>query len=203
MFDDTDVQRPSQRAGGRYVQAVTRSAHEVAAEIRRRMPGIGVKKLHKLLYYCQGRHLADFDRPLFRESVSAWDMGPVIGKLWYEEKRAQAPVSQGGLDEAELNTVGYVLSRYGKLTARDLEHMTHGESPWQEANQSRPAGGSALISPEELAAYFRSEDDSEDESLLLDEETTRHFLAGAVDRRSQPLRFDTAAGIRARTLGDG
>jgi uncharacterized phage-associated protein len=203
MFDDTALERPDQQQGGRYAQEVTLSAHEVAAEIRRRMPGIGVKKLHKLLYYCQGRHLADFDRPLFRESVSAWDMGPVIGKLWYEEKRGQSPPHQEGLDEGALNTVGYVLSRYGRLTARDLEHMTHGESPWQEANQGRPAGESALIRPEELAAYFRSENDSDDESLLLDDETIRHFLDGAIERRSQSLPFDTAAGIRARTLGDG
>jgi hypothetical protein len=27
-------------------------AADVAAELRRRLPGIGAKKLHKLLYYC-------------------------------------------------------------------------------------------------------------------------------------------------------
>jgi uncharacterized phage-associated protein len=40
-----------------------------------------VKKLHKLLYYCQGHHLATFGLPLFDESISAWDMGPVVGTL--------------------------------------------------------------------------------------------------------------------------
>jgi len=62
-------------------------ARDVAAEIRRRLPGVGVKKLHKLLYYCQGHHLAAFGAPLFSQSISAWDMGPVVGELWHEEKR--------------------------------------------------------------------------------------------------------------------
>ena len=36
-----------------------------------------------------------------------------------------------------LNTIGYVLSRYGRLPARNLENRTHAESPWQRANQTR------------------------------------------------------------------
>jgi uncharacterized phage-associated protein len=51
------------------------SAHDVAAVLRARQPGMPAKKLHKLLYYCQGHHLAVFDEPLFAETVSAYDMG--------------------------------------------------------------------------------------------------------------------------------
>jgi hypothetical protein len=41
-------------------------AADVAVELRRRLPGVGVKKLHKLLYDCQGHHLADVGRPVCR-----------------------------------------------------------------------------------------------------------------------------------------
>ncbi|MBO0869079.1 MAG: hypothetical protein J2P15_10980 [Micromonosporaceae bacterium] len=54
---------------------MTASARDVAAAIRRRLPGVPTKKLHKLLYYCQGHHLAHFGVPLFAESVVAFDMG--------------------------------------------------------------------------------------------------------------------------------
>src|SRR5947207_14369309 len=102
------------------------SAHDVAVVLRERLPGLPVKKLHKLLYYCQGHHLAAFGEPLFGETISAWDMGPVVGTLWKQEKdgepapvpaRAGAGVGVGAarLSEAELNTVGYVVSRYGGL----------------------------------------------------------------------------------------
>jgi len=56
-------------------------AADVAAELRRRIPGIGAKKLHKLLYFCQGHHMADTGGPLFGGSIAAWDMGPVVGGL--------------------------------------------------------------------------------------------------------------------------
>jgi hypothetical protein len=67
------------------------SAHDVAAELRRRMPGLPTVKLHKLLYYCQGHHLADLGEPLFAETVTAWDMGPVVGELRRAEKDGETP----------------------------------------------------------------------------------------------------------------
>jgi uncharacterized phage-associated protein len=79
---------------------MTVSAHDVAAALRERLPGLGVKKLHKLLYYCQGHHLAVFEEPLFRETISAWDMGPVVGTLWKQERLGQTPAAQAALGEA-------------------------------------------------------------------------------------------------------
>lgn len=120
-------------------------AHYVAAELRRRLPGVGVKKLHKLLYYCQGHHLATFDEPLFNESISAWDMGPVVGQLWRSEKDHGIATADAVLDEAVLNTVGYVVSRYGALTGNDLERLTHSEDPWIDADSKRDKGGTIRI----------------------------------------------------------
>jgi uncharacterized phage-associated protein len=92
---------------------MTVSAHDVSAELRRRLPSVDTKKLHKLLYYCQGHHLAVVGEPLFTEPVAAWDMGPVVERLWRDERYGLEPPPASELDEAGLNTVGYVLSRYG------------------------------------------------------------------------------------------
>jgi uncharacterized phage-associated protein len=119
-------------------------AADVAVELRRRLPGVGVKKLHKRLYDCQGHHLADVGRPLFAESIAAWDMGPVVGKLWKSEQVNPPAASVRTLDHAALNTIGYVVSRYGALTGRDLEILSHGEQPWARARQH---GQSAAIDP--------------------------------------------------------
>jgi uncharacterized phage-associated protein len=182
---------------------VARSAREIAAEIRRRSPGIGVKKLHKLLYYCQGHHLSGLGRPLFSESVSAWDMGPVVGQLWYAEKEMSPPVAPPQLDEAELNTIGYVLSRYGRLTARDLEHMTHGEQPWLTANAERAPGGSVQIRKEWMRQYFEADRNPDDDGPAPDSETVRRFVRGAASRREETVATDTVAAIRARMNRDG
>src|SRR5947207_3630527 len=107
------------------------SAHDVAVVLRERLPGLPVKKLHKLLYYCQGHHLAAFGEPLFHETISAWDMGPVVGSLWKREKEGRLAEPAAGLSEGQLNTIGYVVSRYGALTGRDLENLAHTEAPWR------------------------------------------------------------------------
>ena len=67
-------------------------------------------------------------------------MGPVVEELWRDERYDVAPPAPTDLDEAALNTVGYVVSRYGALTGRDLEVMSHGERPWTLANANRRPG---------------------------------------------------------------
>ncbi|MGH3938156.1 MAG: Panacea domain-containing protein [Pseudonocardiaceae bacterium] len=131
------------------------SAHDIATALRQRQPGMPVKKLHKLLYYCQGHHLAVHGKPLFDETIEAWDMGPVVAELWRDEKYGAPTPPTGHLGEAELNTIGYTLSRYGNLTGRDLENLSHNEDPWLIANRGRPPGGHTPIDPDVITGYFR------------------------------------------------
>jgi len=174
------------------------SAYDVAARLRELLPGVGAKKLHKLLYYCQGHHLATFGTPLFPEAISAWDMGPVVGKLWFRERFGDAPPA-APLPEAELNTIGYVVSRYGALSGADLEHLTHSEPPWQEANERRTPQTSAKIDPEAIKAYFASvRDDDEDDMPVLDVDAVKQWLAGAADRQPRERRTDSPDELRAR-----
>jgi uncharacterized phage-associated protein len=150
----------------------TNSAHDVASELRKRLPGVPVKKLHKLLYYCQGWHAGTFGQPLFTESISAWDMGPVVGQLWYAEKQhgpRSAPDQR--LEEAALNTIGFVVSRYGALSGSELERLTHSEPPWLEADQRRAPRGSQRIELDSLQRFFSTaacEEDTLEPELDLD-----------------------------------
>ena len=164
------------------------SAADVAAAIRDRIPGVPAKKLHKLLYYCQGHHLANFGRPLFDESVSAWDMGPVVGRLWYDEKDRPTEGAASELDEGQLNTIGFVISRYGALTGRDLENLTHAEEPWRRADTIREPGGSVRIESEWIQEFFsRSDPDEVSELDLIGSAPLRSWLAeGATRVRHEP-----------------
>jgi uncharacterized phage-associated protein len=176
------------------------SAHDVAAELRRRMPGLPTVKLHKLLYYCQGHHLADLGEPLFAQTISAWDMGPVVGELWHAEKHADLPAPPSDLDEGALNTIGYVLSRYGALTGNDLKHLTHAETPWVRANERRPVGGRVRIEPQWLAEYFRSEETDPDDpdEIRLDPAVVAELLRDAPARREQQATQDSREALLAR-----
>ena len=165
---------------GSYPLGMAVSAHDVAAVLRERLPGLGTKKLHKLLYYCQGHHLAAFDEPLFVETISAWDMGPVVANLWKDEQQGDVRTARADLTEAQLNTIGYVLSRYGALTGRDLEHLTHVETPWQLADSQRSPGGSVRIEREWIKVYFKTTGAAaEEDEIPLDSAEVARWLQGA------------------------
>lgn len=178
----------------------TQSAQAIAAEIRRRLPGVPSKKLHKLLYYAQGHHAATFNEPLFSETISAWDMGPVVAQLWWLGQRGPAlSVPKDGLDEAELNTIGYVVSRYGKLSGSELERLTHTEAPWIDADRERQQSGqqSERISVEALAQYFRDQAAEDEPSVPVDQSALEMWLKTSHTRKRADA-ADTPEGILAR-----
>jgi uncharacterized phage-associated protein len=180
-----------------YALDMSVSARDVAAALRERLPGLPTKKLHKLLYYCQGHHLAATGELLFGETISAWDMGPVVGALWHEEREKDGrPPAQ--LSESQLNTVGYVVSRYGGLTGRDLEILTHSESPWQRANEHRIPGTRARIESSWIHEYFQAVAAPDEDAVQLDGAEVTTWLSEAQARRGDDLHPDSRAKITAR-----
>jgi uncharacterized phage-associated protein len=178
------------------------SAHDVAAVIRSRLPHVGAVKLHKLLYYCQGHHLAAFDEPLFSETISAWDMGPVVGTFRYEDQAGVKPQGEVSLNEAQLNTIGYVVSRYGKMTGRELAIMTHGEMPWNRANEGRPEHGTAPIKLEWIREYFKDAQAADRlDEMPFDPAQVSEIMAAAEarveDRKNDPVRLDKPEDVLA------
>lgn len=175
-------------------------ASDIAAILRDRLPGLGAKKLHKLLYYCQGHHLATFDEPLFSETISAWDMGPVVGQLWHQDREGRSRTVRGTITEAQFNTVGYVLSRYGSLTGHDLQTLTHGESPWRRTDRNRASGATARIELEWIREFFSTDGAAEDDedAVTFDPSAVTQWLRDAPRRRTEPVRQDSREELRAR-----
>jgi uncharacterized phage-associated protein len=130
------------------------SAHDVARDVRYRIRGAGVVVTHKLLYYCQGWHLAWAGKPMYTERIEAWANGPVVADLWHAEAKEQPIPEPKQLDDGQLATIGYVVKRYGHLTGRDLIKLTHSEEPWIKASE---LGLNAELSHEALVAYFESD----------------------------------------------
>lgn len=113
---------------------------DVAAAIMSYVGECTTMKLQKLLYYCQGHHLAWDGVLLFDAKIEAWANGPVVrdvynlhrGKYWLTP-----PWPEGGdptkLNRDEIETVEAVLDNFGRWTARELSDTTHRERPWIEA----------------------------------------------------------------------
>ncbi|UOY03630.1 Panacea domain-containing protein [Blastococcus sp. PRF04-17] len=174
------------------------SAHDVARALRARLPGIGTLKLQKLLYYCQGHHLAATEEPLFTETVKAWDNGPVVAEFYGAERYGAPAPEPRELSEAQLNTIGYVVSRYGALTSRDLINMTHNERPYKLADLDREPGTSARIEIEWMREYFSSEGAAAEDELDIDPDRLQEMLTKAEERRGQPGQPDSIDRILER-----
>lgn len=131
----------------------TTSAHDVARELRHRLPAAGDVKVHKLLYYCQGWHLALTGRRLFHEAIEAWTNGPVVADLWHDEHKRRPLPAEQDLDGLALGTIGFVVSRYGGLNGVDLIRLTHSERPWLDVAE-RDDWGSDEITVDALRRFF-------------------------------------------------
>ena len=129
------------------------SAHDVARELRLRLPAAGDVKIHKLLYYCQGWHLALTGRRLFRETIEAWTNGPVVADLWHDERKQRPRPPEQPLDGLALATIGFVLSHYGGLHGVELIRLTHSERPWLDVAE-RDTWVSDEVKVDALRAFF-------------------------------------------------
>lgn len=179
------------------------SAHDVARELRRRVPA-GALALQKLLYYCQGWHVAWTGRPMFRETIEAWENGPVVADLWRDEARGRTPPPAQDLDPEMEAALEYVVSQYGRRTGKSLMEATHEEPPWMEAT----SGGQVLNMPithDALTSYFGTNpglnlSDAQDSASMLrpmDMTPARVRLIELLSR----VAMAEAAGRRARSVG--
>jgi uncharacterized phage-associated protein len=157
---------------------VTLSAHDVARELRRRLPAAGDVKIHKLLYYCQGWHATWVREPLFLDRIEAWTNGPVVAGLWADEKHQRPRPEPRAPSGEQLATIDYVVSRYGNLTGNQLIRLTHSEDPWREASEIEDpwASRDPEITVDNLVRWFSKDQDFRDREQ-----------AAAAARRQRPF----------------
>ena len=133
-------------------------------------------KLHKLLYYSQGWHLAFRSKPLMNEMIEAWEYGPVVPSIYHEfrsfgakpidRKAYKIDVSSAtepvvwapSIDESD-KFVQALLDRvwkvYGVMSAVELSRRTHvQESPWSLARQQYPGIKNAPILNQNIRKHF-------------------------------------------------
>ena len=96
-------------------------------------------KLQKLLYYCQGVHLARTDGIIFEDKIEAWQYGPVVPNVYHKYKGFGFDIikediqNEVNLVEEEIETIDMVLDYYGQFSGLELVSKTHSEDPWKEA----------------------------------------------------------------------
>jgi uncharacterized phage-associated protein len=127
----------------------TVTANSAIAAIDARRPGLKLAKKHVLLFFAQGHHMAHFGRPLFGEVIIATDRGVSVAG-------ADGAPSFQPQNEGQLNTIGYVIERYGALSPADLRTLIQASEPWQDASTGR------IVDLLNLRDWFRRDDETDD-----------------------------------------
>ena len=116
-------------------------------------------KLQKLLYYCQGFHLALEGKELFEDDIEAWQHGPVVPVMFHKYKKygsngISKPINFDStvITESERMVINQVFEIFGKYSAWGLRNMTHKEIPWKNVYRSNVSN--LIISKESLKSYF-------------------------------------------------
>jgi len=129
---------------------------------RGRMRGLSISNLmlQKLLYYAHAWHLVMRGGPLFWEPVEAWVHGPVIPCVFRRFKTfGWDPIILDSAPCSDANLNGYldsIFDTYGGYSAKQLERLTHLESPWRDARAGLPPDqpSNAVISNEAIRSYY-------------------------------------------------
>ncbi len=122
--------------------------------------------LQKVLYYCQGWHLALLGEPLFRQPIEAWKNGPVVRDVYDLFARSREGITPAMIGEpsASLSTTTadlllMVWRECARLTPLELADKTHREPAWAEKRVGLPpdARSDAELSLDTMRAYFAAE----------------------------------------------
>jgi len=116
-------------------------------------------KMQKLLYYAQAWYLVNFNAPLFKETIKAWALGPVIREVYNEFKIFGAsPIEYKHtgkevkiFTEEQRNYLNEFYDVFFKFNAHELVNMTHNEKPWMDAYKNKTD-----ISRQSMKSYYSS-----------------------------------------------
>lgn len=159
------------------MNALSVAKQVLAKAAQKRIPVCNLK-LQKLLYYCQGYHLAVNKAPLFQDEIEAWDHGPVVRPVYHNYrdygKHSIAAALHYEEDEALADetsqVIDFVIEKYARQDAWALRNQTHSEKPWM--NHQTPEGqyDNEVIPKDELQVFFldqlKKDFDSELATLL-------------------------------------
>lgn len=118
--------------------------------------GITNLKLQKILYFAQAYYLAKFNKPLFNNTIEAWEYGPVIPDIYrrfknYGGKPIISKRDNSTLSEKDKEILKEIWETFGGYSASRLVDISHAHAPWRDAYASEDK----IISNKSLSEYYR------------------------------------------------
>ncbi|KKR18344.1 MAG: Prophage ps3 protein 01 [candidate division CPR2 bacterium GW2011_GWC1_41_48] len=121
-------------------------------------------KLQKLLYFAQGKYIAQYKNPIFDEEIEAWALGPVVKNVYSAFKSCgnfpitvfDVPAEPQNISQQLGDFLNKIWEDVGKFSASFLVKQTHKpNTPWNKFYQE---GENNIIPKAEIGSYFKSND---------------------------------------------
>lgn len=136
--------------------------------------GVSNLKLQKILYFIQAYFLMQTNSPCFKESIEAWDFGPVVPAVYKQYKMyasADIPTTESyisfdgddiwkskrirfnkiNIKDEDKILINKVVDKFSKYSATDLVTLTQHQTPWIDAFS---LGENNEISLDAIKDYF-------------------------------------------------
>jgi uncharacterized phage-associated protein len=168
---------------------LTTTAATIAAALREEMSSrttyMPDRKLHALLYLAQGMCFVANDEALFGDPIVSTEQGVYVQGI---TQQARAPIT-----DAQHAVVLTTASRYGALTAMDLEALIRGQGPWAASRRN----GEAVVDSNLIRELFREQDEIPEGTLTGLPRSHRDALHQLDDDRPRSVVVDDPAEIAA------
>ena len=118
-------------------------------------------KMQKLLYYAHAWYMVNFDKPLFDDTIGAWDYGPAIYDIYRRYKKfGYSPIKYKHtgkeveiFDKRQLEYLDQFYGKFIKYSAHTLARATHNDDPWKNAREN----GEEFIDNEVIKEYYKKQ----------------------------------------------
>lgn len=158
---------------------MTCDAREIANflldEADRQGVSLTAMSLIKIIYFCHGWHLAQYDAPLIKNRFEAWQFGPVVKTLYEQFKQNGAQPISGRAEIFDFEKGAWVIAAYNfdeefkkfimnifgayvGYSAIELSNMTHeAGSPWHQVwmDGARDVRPGMKIANEDIKQHFQ------------------------------------------------
>lgn len=117
--------------------------------------GITNLKLQKILYFAQAYYLSKLNKPLFNETIEAWEYGPVVPSVYrkYSKHGSETILvekDEPSISDEDKQNLKRIWDLFGGYSAGRLVEIAHAHSPWKEAYASQ----NKVISHKSISEYY-------------------------------------------------
>ncbi|ASB87376.1 MULTISPECIES: Panacea domain-containing protein [Bacillus] len=141
-----------------FIASAIKHFYELVYDVTEEENDLSEMKMHKLLYFAQKQHYANFGEWLFNEDFEGWVHGPVNREV--RRSFTLLPPFKDELTPEEEYTIREVVYDYGKYSAGVLRNLSHQDQAYKNSRKglSEFEAGNTLVQKSDMIFDIETND---------------------------------------------